>query len=485
MGSKVWVLAAVVLAALVVVPSPAVAAPIAIESYEGERPADADALLAPAYAELARRGFIVQGALAAQVDKALSRGSAQLTASQGIEAQKLIDRGYQSFIDGDYAAAVASVNKGLAIYAAAPGQVAREEALRDLQFKGLLVAARSYEVLKKGEDAFRLMAEAIRSFPDRHVSTAEFDPKVNALFRKVKAELTRQGTGSLEVKVDDAAAVVFLNERFVGTGAVTVPGLFPGTYRVYVAKGAQPGRVRDVSVSAGGQAVIAVSWAIDSVLRSGSGYLGLEHPRGSGTEGELATATRLGRELDAASVVVLGIRSIDGRRAVIGYAVSTSSQTRSFAAVQVEPVEAPPERLTTLAAFLSGDKSVTPDGLITREPRGARPRVAGPDPDEPSDEVSSSRFGAWTWVTTGAGVAAVGAGVTLFLLDEDNVSGGTRQEKAFNGKTPGYVAGGIGVALIAAGAYMFITDGGGESEGPVMSIAPTPDGATFAVSGRF
>src|SRR5690349_19991456 len=105
MGSKVWDLDAVVRAELVVSQAAAVAAPIAIESYEGERPADAYALLARAYAELTRRGFVAQGALVAQVDKALSRGSAQLTASQGIEAQKLIDKGYQSFIDGDYAVA--------------------------------------------------------------------------------------------------------------------------------------------------------------------------------------------------------------------------------------------------------------------------------------------------------------------------------------------------------------------------------------------
>jgi hypothetical protein len=478
-ASKIWVLAALI-AALAGGGRAAAAGPIVIEAYDGERPGDADALLAPAYAELVRRGFVAQGALVAQIDRSLSRSSGQLTASQGIEAQKLIDQGYQSFIDGDYAAAVAAVNRGLALYAIAPGQVAREEALRDLQFKALLVAARSSEVLKKGEDAFRFMAEAIRTFPDRHVSTAEFDPKVNALFRKVKAELTKQGTGSLEVKVDDPAAVVFLNERFVGTGAVTVDGLFPGPYRVYVAKGAQPGRVRDVSVAAGGQAVVAVSWSIDSVLRTGAGHVGLAVPRDGGDE--LALATRLGRELDAATVVVLAIRAIDGRRAVVGYGIATSSQTRSFAAVQVEPVEPPAERLTTLAAFLSGDKSVTPDGLITREPRAARPVAAR---DTAVDDPSPSRFGAWKWIATGAGVAAVGTGVTLFLLDEENVAGGERQEKAFNGKTPGLVVGGVGVALVVAGATMFLLDGGGEREGPVMSIAPLADGAAVAVSGRF
>jgi hypothetical protein len=47
------------------------------------------------------------------------------------------------------------------------------------------------------------------------------------------------------------------------------------------------------------------------------------------------------------------------------------------------------------------------------------------------------------------------------------------------------VVGGVGVALVVAGATMFLLDGGGESEGPVMSIAPLADGAAFAVSGRF
>ena len=484
MGSQVRQVArGLVVAVALLTARVAAADSIVIESYDGERPADAESLLAPVHAELARRGFATGDALVARIGAQVSASSGQLTASQGVEAQKLVDTGYSKFIDGEYPAAAAAVEKALAIYATAPGQMAKEDALRDLQFKALLVAARSYEVIGKGEDAFRAMAEAIRTFPDRHVSAAEFDPKVNALFRRVKAELTKQGTGSLEVKVDDAAAVIFVNERFVGTGTARLDALFPGAYRVYVAKGAQPGRVRQVQVSAGVQAVAAVTWQIDGTLRTGPRYVGVEFPAGTGADQEIALATRLGRELRAPTVIVLGLRQVDGRRAIVGFAVSTESQTRSFAAVQVEPVDPPRERLTTLAAFLSGDKKVAPEGLITREPRPARPRAI-------ASEAPSRPFRVLKWVVTGAGVAAAGTGITLYLLDEPEtqIDGRVRGEKSFNGKTPGLVVGAAGVALIAAGAYMFIADrGGDEEEGPVMSFTPTAgaDGVGVAVSCRF
>jgi hypothetical protein len=278
--------------------------------------------------------------------------------------------------------------------------------------------------------------------------------------------------------------VVFVNERFVGTGGARLDSLYPGAYRVYVAKGAQAGRVRRVQVSAGAQAAVAVSWPLDGVLRSRAGYVGLELPAGAGADEELALATRVGRDLGARSVVVLGIRPVDGRRAVVGFAVSTESQTRSFAAVQVEPVEPPRERLVTLAGFLAGDKKVASAGLITREPRRASPRVAG---DDDADAPRGRPFKSLKWIVTAAGVAGVAAGATLYVVDGgDTVDGMTRNEESFNGKTPGLITGAVGLALLGAGAYMFIADRGSDEEtGPAVSVYPTDGGLGVGMAGRF
>jgi len=494
MGSKLGLhclLGAVALTALARVAGAdvaATAAPIAIESYEGERPADAETLLRPIYTELARRGFVVGDALVAQIERTESRSADQLSASASVEAQRYVDQGYQSFVDGDYAAAVASVTRALELYATAPGQMGRESALRDLQFRALLVAARSYEVLGQGEEAFGTMAEAIRTFPDRHVSGAEFGPQVNALYRRVRDALAKQGTGSLEIKVDDPAAVLFVNERFVGTGAVKLDQLVPGPYRVYVAKGGQPGRLHAVQVNAGAPSVVSLSWDIDGALRTRAGYAGLEFARGGGTDQEIALATRLARELGARRVVILGVRQLDRHRAVVGWSISTESQTKVFGGVQIEPVDPAPETLAKLGALLGGDKNVDTRDLITTPPR---PRVAreaaalaGP-PGRP--------FKVLKWLTAGAGVAVLGTGGVFIAIDEDDPPvdpSHPRAEKHLETLKPGIGMAVGGAVLLGIGVYMFIADAGGsggaeEERGPAFSIAPTDGGLSFAVSGHF
>jgi len=474
-----------VVAAAVLAPRAAAAggSSIVLESYDGDRPPDAELLLKPVYAELGKRGFVLGDKLVTVLGQTVSRGSGQLTASQSVEAQKHVEDGYQRFIDGDYAKAIDAEQQALTLYATAPGQMAKENALRDLQFKALLVSARSSEVLGKGEDAFGYMAEAIRTFPGRHVSAAEFDPKVNALYRKVKEELHRQGEGTLEVKVDDSNAVIFVDERFVGTGSVKLDNLAPGRYRVYVAKGGHAGRVREVEVSAGGHASIDVPWQLDGTLRTHGGYAGLEFGKGVGTGEELAVAVKIARALGAKNVVVLGLRTLDGRRAVVGYSVSTESQNKVFAAVQIEPVDPAPGTLAKLAALLAGDKNVETKGIITKEPAIA-----------PTTQVVATRHGAMhtlKWVFLSAGVVGLAAGGGLYATSQSEpTTNGTRMASYRDTKTLGLGVGAAGVVLTGVAIYMFTADHAipAESTGPHgVAIVPAigPRGVGLTLSGRF
>src|SRR5262245_34319909 len=155
---------------------------IVVEVYEGNRPADAAAVLAPVYAELAKRGYAQGPDLVSAVDRGISRDGGALSAGQVVEAQRQVDDAFQKFVDGSYPRSLDEARAALALYASAPGQLAREPALRDLRYKALIIAARSSEVNGAGEDAFAFMAEAIRSFPDRPINNAQFDPSVSALY---------------------------------------------------------------------------------------------------------------------------------------------------------------------------------------------------------------------------------------------------------------------------------------------------------------
>ena len=450
---------------------------IVVEAYDGARPADAESLLAPVYAELARRGFVAGDGLNGVIDASISRAAGQMSASESAEAQKLVAQGYDSFINGDYQKAVDAEQRAINLYQAAPATLAKESTLRDLELKALLVAGRSEEVLGDGEKAFDLIAEAIRMMPDRPVNGAEFDPSVKALYRRVKDELVKQGAGTLEIKVDDATAVVFVDERFVGTGEVKLDGLMPGRYRVYVAKGEQPGRVREIELPAKGHASVDVPWEIDGALRTRAGYVGIEAP----DDAQLDAAVRLARALAAPRVIVLGIRTIEGRRSIAAYSIASESQNKIYGAVQVEPVSPAPPTLARLAALLAGDK-VDDAGIITKEPPAARTRrVIGQRP---------SAVHKLKWVFGAGALAAIGTGVAFIAIDDEPKAGGARTATYHDTKNLGIGVGVGGVVLAAVAAYMFSTDKPVDIEAevaPGVSLTPAigPDGVGVALSGRF
>ncbi len=461
---------------------------IAVVAGTGDPSATDAAVLAPVLDELGKRGYEQGTALSADIDARISRADGVLSASQVVEGQKDVDDAYQRFIDGEYPRAQSSARAALTIYDAASGQLAREPALRDLRYKALIVAARSSEINGAGEDAFALMAEAIRSFPDRAINPAQFDPSVNALYRRVKEELAKQGAGSLEVKADDPAATIFVDEQFVASGDAKLDHTPPGHYRIYVSKGANAGRVREVDVAPGAAVSVSVPWSIDGALRTTKTSVALSLDADAGTDAEVQSAVRLGHVLGAHTVVVVSVRSINGRRAIAGYSINVESQTRAFAAVQVEPVAPSPATISKLAALLAGDKGVGGAELITVEPVD-RPPAGGGHP-----------LGGKRVVALGLGAIAVGSlvGAVAFELssrstyDQSKVEVDDAKQNALydsaNKKykyAQGFAVGGLVCA--AAATYLWFTGvPRDESDRGVAFVpAPTPDGVGFVVSGRF
>jgi hypothetical protein len=316
-----------------------------------------------------------------------------------------------------------------------------------------VIAARSAEVKGTAQDAFASMAELIRSFPDRAVTTAQWDPAVVALYQKVKRELERQGMGSLEVTVDDPASTVFVDEQFQGPSAKLT--LTSGRYRVYVARGREPGRVHDVDVAPGGSSRLDVSWPLDGALRSSGSDVMLALDRSSGFDTEVTIASQLGRALGAKTVVVLSVRTINGRRAIAGYAVDVESQTRRYGALQIEPLAPSTATLEQLAALLAGEKGADASGLITTEPPPMPlPGFAIERQEEPSwydDRVAV--------VLGGAGLLLLGGGsyaeIHASSLDDQaaretmQTERARIQDQAASYRTTGevlFIAGGVAIA---------------------------------------
>jgi hypothetical protein len=230
------------------------------------------------------------------------------------------------------------------------------------------------------------MAELIRSFPDRPIPAAQYDPNVGALYRRVREELARQGTGTLAVKLDDPAANVFADEAFIGSGTAKLSDLPPGRRRIYVARGEEPGRVHEIDVPPRGTASLEISWALDGALRTAGSVVSLQVDESAGADAEVQQATALGRALGVKTVVVLSVRPINGRRAITGYSIDVESQTRRYGALQIEPIAPSTQTVAQLAALLAGDKNVDANGIITTEPAAALPPI--PPTRETTDETN-------------------------------------------------------------------------------------------------
>jgi hypothetical protein len=457
-------------------------APIVVEEYESAPPVDAAMLTSPLFAELSARGYVGGEQLAALVGDRLSAPAGNLSSGQLVEAQKQVEAGYQRFIDGDYEKALATEQKAIAAYESAPGSLAGQDALRDLEYRAMLIAARSAQALGRDGDAFAIMGEAVRAFPDRTPSSAQYDPSVSALHHQVAAQLARQGLGSLEVRVDDASAVIFVDERYVGVGRAKLDNLVPGHYRVYIAKADQPGRVHEIDVPPARAASVSASWTLDGRLRTREGRLVI-----ADADDEHGAAVQLARALGASQVIVLTLRSLNGRRAVAGYAIEVDSQHRTFAAVQIEPSAPPADTMKRLAALLAGEHGVSDADLITTEP--PKPIIGTP---------GLGRRRRIALVVGGVGLASLLAGGGFELssrsdYDASKVEGNNDKQNALydsaNRKyqlAQGFAI--VGVACVAAAGYLWFTGHyETEAEQPGVTIAPaaTPDGISLIVAGSF
>ncbi len=454
---------------------------IVLESYGGERPADADSVLGPVITELESSGFRGGSSLAGQIDAKVSAPAITLEQDRVAEADKFINSGKSQFQQGAFKNAIRDLDHGLKIFDSAPATLARHQNLRDERFEGLLYLALSDKREGKQNEAVRTMAELVRSFPDKDVSNAKYGPEARSLYQSVKGDLSQQGAGALQVTVDDARTVVFVNERFVGGGTQKVTGLAPGHYRVYVQQGQLSGRLHEVDVEAGVVATITVSWATDSSLRTAGGkpYLAFDSEK-SREDNERTEALRLTRAVGANSVILLGVHEMDGRRSVVGVYLSVeSARPVRKGSVAIDPVTPPEDKLRGFGRFLADGSNEDVYSVPDK-------KVAKGGQHDDRHEPHGRPFKTWKWVATGAGVAALATGITLIAIDQPAISNGMRNDGVINTKGAGIATTAVGGVLTVAGIYFWIRDAGdAKREGTRTSMIPLRGGGMLTLSGQF
>lgn len=399
-----WVLAAALICAA---DASALAGGVALESVAGERDLAQSAMLRPLFEELAREGYAEGGE---RLAAALAAKGARPSRAGGLPADfaAQIDRAYEEWLGGDFAAAKAKLEPLLALARQNAAEVAGNGKLAPALLKAHVGLAMAQQRLGAKAAAAGLMAEVVRGF-DAEVTKGQFGSEAYALYQQAKQQVKASGKGTLTVRVADQATVVYVNERFAKTGELVGAELPAGTYRVMAQLGPSFGRVVEVKLALGAAVELSLDPATEHAIAAGPAFAGLAfRDRAEREAGEGGAARAVGRELGEAGVVVAGIDVRKGK--LVAYAALVNATTGNEvrrASVGVESLP-PPARLHALARFVvrGGDAA---DGVQVHEPVRPASSVATEIPKRPM--WSTRRKVAVGLVAVG--IAAVAGGVIL------------------------------------------------------------------------
>jgi hypothetical protein len=453
---------------------------VVLESYTGERPADAARLLAPVLEELSRRDYAAGDTIARAYEAQASR-PAITPGGLPSDFAAQVDRGFKAWVGGRFDEAVKILVPLVESAQANSGAFAKDPTLRDPLLKGLIGLSLAYQRIGDLSAMRAAFAEIMRSFPDAQLSRAIYGPDAQQAFDQYKRDVQAGGRGKLTVKLVDDTGVVFINEAYRAVGSTTVE-LLPGEYRVLVMMNKQPSRNHRVSVRAGSDSTIEIDAKLDQAIRT-AGFTGLSFANQPDRDGQEAQyAQRFAKVVGASAVAVVGIDEVHGRTAVVGSLISLQSgRELRRASIPVEP-DPSRDKLRALARFLAGDDpapglDVTFSGGAGEAPSGAARRHV--DDDKPS---SGGRWGGWRFVTAGVAVAGLATGVVLVSLDgkcPEEPPAGQQCNDFYATATPGYAALAGGALFAGLSIYLFAT----HHSAPV--VTPTSGGATVGFATRW
>jgi len=453
---------------------------IVLESYTGDRPADASRLLAPVLEELSRRDYDAGDSVARLFEAQSSKAAVTASGLPG-DFSAQVDRGFADWVGGRFTEATKILVPLVEAAKANSGAIAKDPSLRDPYLKALIALALAYQRIGDLSAMRSTFEELVRSFPDAQVSRATYGPDAAKAFEQARSDLHAMGRGKLTVKCDDTA-VVFVNETYRAAGSTTLE-LPPGEYRVVVMMNKQPSRNHRVIVRANAESTVEIDAKLDQAIHT-SGYTGLRFANEADREDhEAPFAQQFAKMVGASAVAVVGIDTVRGRSAVVGSLVSlqTGKEIRR-ASIPVEP-DPSTDKLRSLARFLAGDDpapglEVQFSGAVTDKPDG--------DGHEDNGETPSGggggRWGGWRFITAGLGVAGLGTGIVLVALDgkcPTEPPAGQQCNDFYNTATPGYIAIAGGAVFTGLSIYLFAT----HKSAPV--FAPTQGGATVGFATRW
>jgi hypothetical protein len=458
---------------------------VVLESYTGERPADAARLLAPVLEELSRRDYAAGDTIARAYEAQASR-TAMMPGGLPSDFAAQVDRGFKAWVGGRFEESIKILVPLVETGQANSGAFAKDPALREPLLKALIGLALAYQRIGDLSSMRSTFGEILRSFPDAQIARATYGPDAQQAFDQFRRDTQAAGRGKLTVKLADETGVVFINEAYRAVGSTTVE-LAPGEYRVLVMMNKQPSRNHRVNVRANADTSVEIDAKLDQSIRT-AGYTGLSFAnQGDRDTQEAQYAQKFAKVVGASAVAVVGIDDVRGRSAVVGSLVSlqTGREIRR-ASIPVEP-DPSRDKLRALARFLAGDDPAPglevqfSGGAGDPPPRGTS-SSSSDDGDDDKPSTGGGRWGGWRFITAGVAVAGIATGVVLVSLDgkcPETPPVGQQCNNFYDTATPGYAALAGGAVFAGLSIYLFAT----HNSAPV--VAPTQGGATVGFATRW
>lgn len=458
-SSRVALLSLVVLSVSTWQPTAAHANNLVLESHAGPRDRSFGPLLAPLLEELTRRGAKygyeeVGKIYEAQVSTPAVAGDLPEDFVARVEA------GYRLWLEGSFREAKEALAPLVRQAHANPGLIVAESKLSGALFRALVALAMSHHRLGEDPDAWAAMAELLRSF-ETEVTRSQFGSEAYDLYQRTKKSAKERGQGALRVRSLDDTAAIIINERIAKMGEVERTDLLPGRYRVLAQRGKELGRVVTVEIKAGARAEIVLDPQLERVVVTSRQWTGLSfRDRAEREHHEVEAAARFASALGAVGVIVVGTELRNQRQVAYGALINAATGKEIRRASLVVDTLPPPQRLHSLARFLTGDEPAG-EGIDVHQPGEPRgPALTAPAPP-PARSTRGPRWGGWKWLATGGAVVGLGAGIGLVALDgscSSDSPGGQVCRDVYETRTLGLAVGGAGLALGAVATWLWLTD---------------------------
>jgi hypothetical protein len=423
---------------------------LVVEEYTANRPQENSALLAPVRRELAKRGVLVEPneiitalgdgiPLPARTDPSVTIASitAKIESAQNSAAHAKFDDAIR-----DYEAALRLAHEN-------PSTVVADGAAPMWLTRAYVGLAFAHHRLGHESAAADALADQIRSFPDRPVTSVDYGPESEKLYGLTRKQQETSKRGTLLVVVSRPEAQIYVNEVRHGPGSRFAGDLLPGRYRLLVQVGNVARRYAvDVDPAKSVQVERRIDWELDSNFEATKEWVGM-HWR-TGVVRTADVARQLSSRVRQRGVAFVTIELRHNRRFVVGNVYEPRASGPRTCTIEIDGAYS--EHVATFASCILGEKPEPPTETLTKKPTSpteAPTKKPAPLPDpEPEPTIARSRNSAAVApkVVVGVGGVLVAIGGVLFATNVE-------RPDTLDRRPLGLIVGYAGLATIGAGVY--------------------------------